>query len=155
MASICCELFEEKVVASLCRPYNRSDNKLTMTERERLSNSFSLTWRFLMENIENSNGLHERLASLDTKEIFRVREAAIFIVDNIPEPQRLEMARLMKDDDKWDETSCLARLRDIVAASNDCLESRGRDRWSQPDKAPLGLFSMFDHWQDDYMEQFE
>jgi hypothetical protein len=42
MASYFCELYEEKVAAYLNPPHKRSDDKLTATERERVSRFFAL-----------------------------------------------------------------------------------------------------------------
>jgi hypothetical protein len=161
-ASICCEVFEEKVVADLCRPHDRPDNKLTTTERERLTNAFDLTWRF-MKDLKKNNGiqmqahLQENPAVLPPKQVFCVREMAIFTVDNIPKPQQREIAHLTgyADDGDYDEDDLRARLMKIVVACTQSLENKGVDRYSQPDKAPLGFFGMFDHWQEDYMKCFK
>ncbi|KAF2832223.1 hypothetical protein CC86DRAFT_366090 [Ophiobolus disseminans] len=155
MASICCQVYEEKVVSSLCRPHSRSDNKLTDTERERLSSTFARFWLLLMESLDISDTPHDRLAVLDNKELFRVREVAIFIMSNVPESKRLEMARLMGDSHRWNEDTCLKHLLDIVMVIQELLESRGRGRWNPPYRAPLAYSSLFDHWQADYMEQFD
>jgi hypothetical protein len=159
---IYCKVYEEKVVASLCRPHIRSDNKLTATERERLTNAVNLTWS-LKKDLKTSNdlqgpsGMQQKLARLQLKKVFCAREAAIFIVDNVPEPQEREIARLMgeDDDEKWDANEFRARLMDVVRACTQCLENKGKDRYSQPYRAPLGYFGMFDHWQEDYMEWFD
>lgn len=148
-------VFEEKVVASLPRQYSRSDNKLTVSERGRLSNAFQETWS-LLNTGEYGEDLQDQLAKLSLKDVFRIREVAIFIVDNIPESQQREMTRQMKhgQDEGWDEAKFRARVMEVVVACTRCLESKGKDRYSQPDQAPLGLFGIFDQWQE-YLEWFE
>jgi len=74
MASICCRVYEEVVVPCLCRPHIRSDNKLTPTERERVSDTFALVWQLLMESFEYPCIPKERMAAMTTEALFRIRE---------------------------------------------------------------------------------
>ena len=91
---------------------------------------------------------------MSTETLYRIREMTIFFLQTIRPPQRCEIAHFMGDGNRWNDEECLERLRDIVGANYELLESRGRSGWNQPDKAPLGYFAIFDHWQY-YMEQFE
>jgi hypothetical protein len=153
--ALCVQIFEEKVVASLPRQYRRSDNKLTASERERLSHAFQEFWRLLMTTGSDQD-IQDQLAMLPLKEVFLIRELAIFNVNNIREPQQREIARQMEygPDAEWDGVEFDARVMKLLISCNRCLENKGKDRCSLPDQTPLGLFGVFDHWQE-YMEYFE
>lgn len=153
--AICIQIFEEKVVASLPRQFSRSGNKLTASERGRLSNAFQKTWH-LINAAETGQEIQDQLAKLSLKDVFQIREVAIFTMDNIPEPQQREIARHMgySQHEEWDGAIFRARVMKVVVACTQCLENKGKDRYSQPDQAPLGFFGIFDHWQE-YMEWFE
>jgi hypothetical protein len=43
---------------------------------------------------------------------------------------------------------------EIASTCSQLLEDKGMYKFSQPDKTPLGLLAMFDHWQEHCVEQF-
>ena len=108
-----------------------------------------------MDNLEDGHGIQEQMNSMEMNDMFYVRETARFLCNNMSEAQHQELARLMGDGDKWNEERCLAKLTDIVVAGSRRLQEKNLMYYSQPDFAPVGIWAFFDHWQEDYMEQFE
>jgi hypothetical protein len=153
-ASICCDEYEKHIVSSLVRSHKRPDNKLTPTERTRLIFAFFHAWRLLLDNPETepTDGIQEKMMSMKMKHIVLVREVAAFMFCNVEDAQLREMARLMGAGDRWDRE----QFTPIVIAAAHCLEKKKGWNWScMPDFAPLGLWAMFDHWQKDYMVEYE
>jgi hypothetical protein len=154
MASYFCEVYEKKVVASLNPPHKRSDNKLTATERARVSRFFALIWPLLIQNVETRDGAPEQMASMHPKDIFCIREVIIFIMQYVDEPERVEIARLMGDEERFEQAKCNDRLMELFDICSQALKDKNMDGFDQPYKTPLGFFAMFDHWQEFYVEQF-
>lgn len=153
--ALCIQIFEEEVVACLPRRYKRPDNKLTASERERLSHAFQEFWRLLMTT-KSDQDTQDELAKLPLKEVFQIREVAKFNFNVIERPQQREIARQMGygPDAEWDGDKFNARVIELLASCTQCLANKDKSTYSQPDQAPLAFFAMFDHWQD-YMEWFE
>lgn len=151
---LCCEIFEAKVVADLCRPHKRADPKLTPTERARLTSTFNKAWTLLVTFRGNPESANDGLEKLSAKDTFYVLEVVTFLHNNVANPELRQMARL-QGESLYDDTECRDSLAELLRLVGVQLGKKNPRGFNMPEKAPLGLFAMFDHWQDDYMEQFE
>jgi hypothetical protein len=154
MASYFCEVYEKEVVARLNPPHKRPDNKLTATERARVSRFFALIWSLLIQNVAAKDSARDQMANMHPKDIFCIREVIIFIMQAVDEPERVEIARLMGDEKKIEQAKWNDRLKELFDICSQALEDKNMDGFGQPYKTPLGFFAMFDHWQEFYVEQF-
>ena len=153
-------LYEKIVVASLVRPHSRLPNPtLTPTERTRLTLSFLQTWNLLLHIATDPSGVKADLLAIPMKAMFRIHEVARFLHNNLNAEQLEQVTRLQggefEKNGSFDVEKCKEGLIALVVIGNERMEARGQPGFTMPYRQPLGFFAMFDHWQVDYMEQFE
>jgi hypothetical protein len=148
-ASICCSIFEAELVPRLGHNHKRPDKKLTPSEHSRITLSFFLAWRLLLETQRKPSDLQAKVADCTPVDILHVRELALFMINNIGAEQHVEIAGLMGYSEDGD---VVERFLGLLEAAGACYEAVGMAGIHQPDFAPLGLGLLFDDWQESYVE---
>jgi hypothetical protein len=149
-ARICCLAFEEKAVPNLCRGHERADRELTSSELLRITSSFFLAWRILLDTqSEDQPTVREHVERLSPKDALYVGEVARFVVSMFEITQRREIERLMgytaggDIHDKWVE---------IIITTREYFQGKGFGI-HHPRYAPLGMGLLFDDWQEEYVDE--
>jgi hypothetical protein len=149
-ARICCLVFEEKAVPDLGRGHERADRKLTSSELLRITSSFFLAWRILLDTqSDDLPTVQEHVEGFSPRDVLYVHELARFVASMFEISQHREIGRLMgytaggDVHDKWME---------IVRTTWDYFQLKGFS-FLRPAYGPLGMGLLFDDWQKEYVDE--
>lgn len=149
-ASMCCTIFQDTLVPYLCYEHARPDQKLTSTERARITSSFFTAWELVQEmRPDGPVNMKEEAAGLGPVALLHVREIVLFMVNNLSDQQHREIATMMG---YKGSRGMVEEYFDLLTVILGCFEEKGISRFDQPDFAPLGLGLLFDDWQEEIVE---
>ncbi|KAF1996580.1 hypothetical protein P154DRAFT_537809 [Amniculicola lignicola CBS 123094] len=145
----CC-YFEERVIAVLPKKYSRRpEARLTVTERERITAAFNHSSLLLRDSHISFDLVKAKIALVPRGELHRLDEVLMVLSIFISREELREIALLLGKDAEYDDEAFREHTIQLLAAIRDIKGGAGC-----PDYTPLGLWAMFDHWQED-MEQFD
>ncbi|KAF2279521.1 uncharacterized protein EI97DRAFT_482032 [Westerdykella ornata] len=159
-----CHFYETKVVVDLRPPHTREEPKLTATERIRLWTTFRGVWD-LIKKLPDEGGAEDAtsaIGSLPARDAYLTWEIISFLLCCLSKPDLRDILRLQSGtEDFYDRVGGKAGIVPLLSSCGDRLRRLAEDPnstyrgHSLPPKTPLGYFGIFDHWQEEYMEQFD
>ncbi|KAF2802067.1 uncharacterized protein BDZ99DRAFT_504093 [Mytilinidion resinicola] len=129
---------------------------LTATERDRLSTTFAQVQQLTTRKL---NAVRDELSNTTLPRLLRIRELAVFLLQHLTEDERETLCPGSKDSNKeddagvegHDEAQLVDVLNVILSNFSGRIDKERGGSWPTPEGAPMGMFTVFDQWQD-YVE---